>query len=82
MPNVGKETLGTSQLDVEFTGNQKYRDRACQNLEVIAEAVEVIYAFAVDLEPAEVRATMTLHGHCHVPFHPRPPPTHGDFFPW
>lgn len=56
MPAMGKDVLGKDacKLNVEFEGNNVYRARACQDLEVISEAIKVIYAFAAELEPAEV----------------------------
>lgn len=66
MHNIGKQVLGTAcHLDVAFHGTAKYRP--CQDLEVIAEAIEVIYAFATGLEPTEVRAAQGLRGCQHVP---------------
>eukprot|EP00955_Chlamydomonas_euryale_P101841 365377-Chlamydomonas_euryale.AAC.16 len=57
MRNKGhKHLLGMPcQLEVELSGDSKYRP--CQDLEVISEAMEVIYAFAVGLEPDEVAVT-------------------------
>lgn len=54
MHNEGhKNVLGMPvHLEVELSGDAKYQP--CQELELISEAVEVIYAFAVGLEPADV----------------------------
>jgi hypothetical protein len=68
--------MGTRcHLEVELVGDSKYNP--CQDLEIISEAIEVIYAFAVGLEPEEVSFAwacapcggvpgacgMHLHGH-------------------
>ncbi len=45
-------------LDLSFTRTSK--TRSCDGLELIGEAIEVIYAFTVDAEPSEVR----VHGSC------------------
>ncbi|KAG1680198.1 hypothetical protein FOA52_000312 [Chlamydomonas sp. UWO 241] len=48
-----KMVMGTRcHLEVELVGDSKYNP--CQDLEIISEAIEVIYAFAVGLEPDEV----------------------------
>lgn len=59
MPKLRLEEWGSS-CSIELilsrvpNGDKGHGNKACDSLEVISEAVEVIYAFWVDAEPSEV----------------------------
>ncbi|GAX80174.1 hypothetical protein CEUSTIGMA_g7612.t1 [Chlamydomonas eustigma] len=54
IPKIRGEEGGTARsLDLTFVSKIPGNEH-CEKLEVISEAVEIIYAFAVDAEPSEV----------------------------
>lgn len=53
-PSPAKAQNAPCHIDVAFSGNAKYRKQPCDNLELVAEAVEVILAFATGMEPSQV----------------------------
>lgn len=53
-PSPAKTQNAPCHIDVAFSGNAKYRKQPCDNLELVAEAVEVILAFATGMEPSQV----------------------------
>ena len=69
IPKLRTEEWGAAcSIDLAFSVSTKTSDsrtktgsanrRLCQGIEVITEAIEVIYAFAVDAEPSEVSVSV------------------------
>jgi hypothetical protein len=56
MPKIRLDEGGSSTCSVYlvFTRTSTNKNKACDSLEVISEAIEVIYAFWVNAEPSEV----------------------------
>lgn len=72
MPKIRLEEWGSTCSIYLVFSRVSIRDKskACDSLEVISEAIEVIYAFWVDAEPSEVCKCMAhvTHNRMHILF--------------